>query len=101
MFILRSTIKPIKLTFCLLLLLFIAACQTQDEIPIQPETQRRIVSSADIPQVTSSLLNQLGLRNGGKGFSVYTEGNELGVAIDWNKVKQLIDITGKQTTPQH
>ena len=89
--------KTSHLTLCLFLLFFIAACQSQDEIPVQPETQRRIVSSADIPQFTSSLLDQLGLRNGGKGFSVYTEGNELGVAIDWDKVKQLIDTTGKQT----
>jgi|GEM_PF-2534933 len=89
--------KPIKLTFCLLLILFVSACQTQDEIPIQPETQRNIVSSSDIPEVTSSLLNQLGLRNGDKGFSVYSEGNAVGVAIDWDRVKQLIDTTGKQT----
>lgn len=89
--------KPIKLTFCLLLALFISACQTEDEIPTEPETQRRIVSSSDIPQVTSSLLNQLGLKKGNKGFSVYSEGNAVGVAIDWDKVKQLIDTTGKQT----
>jgi len=89
--------KSIQLTLCLLLLLFISACQTQDEIPIEPDIQRRIVSSSDIPQVTSSLLNELGLRNGVKGFSVFTEGNELGVAINWDKVKQLIDTTGKQT----
>jgi hypothetical protein len=74
--------KTSHLTLCLFFLFFIAACQSQDEIPIQQETQRRIVSSVDIPQVTSSLLNQLGLRNGGERFSVYSEGNGLGVAID-------------------
>jgi hypothetical protein len=37
------------------------------------------------------------LRNGGKGFSVFTEGTGIGVTIDWDKVKQLIDATGKQT----
>jgi hypothetical protein len=89
--------KTSHLTLCLFFLFFIAACQSQDEIPIQQETQRRIVSSVDIPQVTSSLLNQLGLRNGGERFSVYSEGNGLGVAIDWDKVKQLIDTSGKQT----
>lgn len=89
--------KSMKPTFCLLLLFFIAACQSQDETPTELETQRHIVSSSDIPEVTSKLLSQLGLRNGGKGFSVYTEGNELGIAIDWDKVKQLIDTTGKQT----
>jgi len=75
-----------------------SGCDRSDDVkPATAQVIRANVTAEDIPEVTSSLLNQLGLRKGGQGFSVYTEGQELGIEIDWNRIKQLIDTTGKQT----
>ena len=61
------------------------------------EVSRLIVSAEDIPEVTSSLLQEMGLRSGNNGRFSINGSESIGFNINWDRIKQLIDSTGKQT----
>ena len=85
--------------FLVLAVIPIASCNpNENPVPDLPnETTRRIVSAKQIPEITASLLQEMGLsRNIGGKFSLNSNAT-VGFEIDWNKIKQLIDSTGKAT----
>ena len=79
------------------MLIMVACTRDEDELPGQsPEVKRFIFNAEQIPEVTSSLLQQMGLRNSQGRFSVNSN-LSTGFEIDWDHIKQLVDSTGKQT----
>ena len=83
----------------LLALTWLIGCQSNDNPAPTFQEQRRVVAAQDIPDVTSALLNKLGLRNTGNGFSVYQDTRHDDFNVDWEQVYQLIDSAGSETIP--
>lgn len=76
----------------------IASCQQDDsELPQINQETRRIVSAEDIPDVTSTMLQKMGLGRGDNAFSVNQGDSESQLKVNWDQIKQLIDSTGRQT----
>ena len=87
----------LKTLFLFLLgIVLITACQT-DTVEPAPETIRQVVSAEDIPEVTSTLLNRMGLSNSTGKFSMNNGTIQSEFDIDWDKILQLIDTTGRET----
>lgn len=81
--------------FCLIFVL--SGCyQEEDDKPTVYEVSRLNVVADDIPEVTNALLQKIGLRSGNTRFAVGGT-SEASFKIDWERIKQLIDSTGKQT----
>lgn len=81
----------------LLTLTWMTGCQPNDNPAPTFQEQRRVVAAQDIPDVTSALLNKLGLRNTSNGFSVYQDTRHDDFNVDWDQVYQLIDSAGSET----
>ncbi len=83
----------------LLVLLPVFGCQREGEIPFEepPTVKRMIVTAADIPDVTQTLLQKMGIGRDATLFSANSGGEVNELAIDWEHIKQLIDTTGRET----
>jgi len=89
--------RSINSTLLLFAFLLVFGCTKDEESPLNPNQTVRLNRTAEeIPEVTSALLDQIGLRSGKSRFSVSTTG-ESQFKINWDKIKQLVDSTGKQT----
>lgn len=88
-----------KLVWMLTMMILIMGCQRDDEIPFKepPSVKRMIVTAQDIPDVTSTLLQKMGLRNGFNTFSANHGESTNRLSIDWDRIKQLVDTTGRET----
>ncbi|WP_339699841.1 hypothetical protein [uncultured Roseivirga sp.] len=77
--------KLIKLTICLLLILFISACQNDtDKIPALPENDLTSLGNEPLLQ---QLLSEL--REDKKGSSAVDDPNSILKTVDWGKVRKL------------
>ena len=93
-----NTLKfKIHIAFTALLFLFvISSCSKDEVVPAFKETGR-LVKAEDIPEVTSALLSRMGLDKGNERFSVNNGVSNDVFNIDWDKILQLVDSTGKET----
>ena len=74
-------------------------CHQDDETPIEEPkaTIRRIITAEDVPEVKQTLLKKIGLASDASLFSANTGETTNQLKINWNKIKQLIDTTGRET----
>jgi len=82
-----------------LLLLLVFGCQPEEVAPIlvETQTQRLIVAAEQIPEVTQTLLTKL---TDGEHFSQFSVNNGEAVLpfeINWGRILQLIEASGKET----
>ena len=83
--------------FLLVTIFCFSGCQTDNEVEPIPQTIRQIVSAEDIPNVTSALLQRMGLGNGSTKFSVNNGTSQIEYDIVWDEILQLVDTTGRET----
>ena len=89
-------LKTVFLSITIFTILFFNSCSKDEVIPHFVETGM-IVNAEDIPEVTSALLNRMGLDKGNGRFSVNNGVSDDIFSIDWDKILQLVDSTGKET----
>lgn len=75
------------------------SCQKEDFEPLEEprSTLRRIVTHADIPGVVTTLREKMGMPEEATLFSANRGESESLLSIDWDRIKQLIDTTGRET----
>ncbi len=88
-----KSIWVLALVFCII------GCQREDELPFEepPSIKRMVVTSEDIPDVKSTLLQKIGIKSDAKLFSANNGDRVSELSIDWDHIKQLIDTTGRET----
>ncbi len=81
-----------------LILLVLPGCQRDDGAPFEEPVSesRMVVSAEDIPELKATLLKKMQSGDNAKLFSA-NMGAENNLAIDWQRVMQLIDSTGQKT----
>lgn len=89
--------RKIKLSFLTFFIVFLVSSCFKEEVAPQFQEIRRVVSAEDIPNVTSALLNRMGLENSIGRFSVNNGQSEDIFDIDWDKILQLVDSVGQET----
>ncbi len=87
-----------KYKWLALILLVLPGCQRDDGAPFEEPVMesRMVVSAEDIPEVKATLLKKMQSGDNAKLFSA-NMGAENNLAIDWQRVMQLIDSTGQKT----
>jgi len=96
----RQANSRVLLSWLACLILIVLGCRTDDqpELALIPLEKRMIVKAQDIPDITMTLMEKLGLPQGIQQFSLHGQSDsESALAINWDKIMQLVDSTGRET----